>query len=478
MSLIIYVLLVNANAIVQPWYSHEGGVPYKGPKAYIPLAYSLYYYNIFPVYLQPIYDYVIKSDPDRPFPIADSPYDGFKANVIMKNCKKEDIKIFPQDNDLGIVFLIYLSSILYGHFFPAGVLMLHIIIYLSILLFLFHSFWREKMVLVGLLTCLILAANSYIVTFFYQSTFRGVGYPALGAILIFAILLPIIINRPIPEKELWFRIIYSGVAFFIFTVIRCNTVFILFSILFFVLIYGNISKYKRFIRVVITLFILVIPYFSYSGLVTHLRYYYHSKFQLPDTQDNYSGAYHAIWHGVYCGLGDFGEDKGFKWLDESAQNYVHSVKPGISSDYEAEYEIILREKVFSTIWENPVWYLKILFLRFERIFWDKDAIVGAFFRNLKTYAWTIWIYRISLFVFFFCCVFLKKYKELNMFLFFIPTVFTGLFITTAATYEHYQGVIVLYFLPFVFVISFLSQLFIGGVVKITNVTGLFVEARD
>lgn len=484
LCIIVFALFANANrGSLEPMYSHQHGSANQGPLGAIPLAYSLYYYHIFPVYLQPIADYTAstRAKGDWAFPLYDSPYHGGKAKEIFENCKKENIHVMPYYDDLGSVFLIYIASLFHGQFYPTGVLGLHMVIYLSILLFLFHSFYRQKMSLIGLLVCVFLASNTIIVSHFCYNTFTGWGYPLLGALLTFAILLPIVLNRPLSEKELWFRITCAGIVFFIFMTIRSSMVFISLSVLFFVLIYGKLSKYKRLARVGVTLLVLVVPYLGYSNLVTYLRHYYHSKFQLSDPTNNYSGAHHLIWHGIYCGLGDFGQDKGFEWRDKVAEDYAESIKPGVC-EYDdgvlglsdAEYEVILRNKILTTICENPLWYLKILSLRIKRIFWDHEHIVGAFFYywNVKNYSWTVWVYRISLIAFLLLSVLFKKYKELRIYLFFIPTIFTGLFITTAIWPRYCLGVIVLYFLPFVFVVSFLVRVVIDRVTKPRILCGL------
>src|SRR5260221_10132100 len=35
--------------------------------------------------------------------------------------------------------------------------------------------------------------------------------------------------------------------------------------------------------------------------------------------------YHHFWHPVWCGLGDFGDDKGYKWEDVTALAYARPI---------------------------------------------------------------------------------------------------------------------------------------------------------
>ncbi|MFC1675834.1 hypothetical protein ACFL3G_02075 [Planctomycetota bacterium] len=231
------------------------------------------------------------------------------------------------------------------------------------------------------------------------------------------------------------------------------------SILAFVLIYGDVPKRKRLIRTGLTLLILIVPYFVFGKAVLHLRNHYHAKYQKPDTPENYEGAYHLPWHGVYCGLGDFGQDKGFKWLDSNAIQYADSVKPGIKTTDEG-YDAILRNKALLTICKHPFWYAKILLLRIKRLFWECNYINNSIFQSDSGAINSLlrFVFRISLFVFIAVAIRFRKYRELKMYLFFIPAIFTGLFITTAAGMRYYFGALVLYYMPLAFLASFVFQM--------------------
>ena len=461
------ILLLNVSAVSREPYREFYDTNFKTPYLQIynvSLAYSLYFYNIFPVVLMPILNYCAQSK-DYTFPSADSPFYHGKEKIDIKNYQKEDFYIYPAYSDLGMIFVIYLVSMLKGQFLPIGARMFNIVIFLAILLFFFNRFRRIQMTLVGLLICSLLASHRLFISHLYYYAFTGWGYSLLGALLIFAILLPIVINKPLPEASFWLKIVLAGIAFFVFLAIRSDLIFISLSILFFVLIYGNTPLAKRITRFIITALILVTPYFIYSNSITGLRQYYHKKFQLPATQENYSGAHHIIWHGVYCGLGDFGSDKGFKWLDSDALRFANTVKPGIGIE-DKEYEIILRKKVMSTISKNPLWYMKILILRTKQIFFVEVPYTLFGFWVATKVRWISWAFIVSLLVFIFLAILLKKYKELKMYLFFIPSIFTGIFITVAAGARYYYGVLVLYYLPSIFIISFILQGIIDRFIKL------------
>jgi hypothetical protein len=106
-------------------------------------------------------------------------------------------------------------------------------------------------------------------------------------------------------------------------------------------------------------------------------------------------AIHAVWHPVWCGLGDFDTTHGYQWVDEAAASYAHPilrsvyglplpewngerwVYPGRFWDsghryYQMPYEMphyseVLRHKVLGDIASDPAWYGKILARRAWRI---------------------------------------------------------------------------------------------------------------
>ncbi len=62
--------------------------------------------------------------------------------------------------------------------------------------------------------------------------------------------------------------------------------------------------------------------------------------------------HHPFWHTVYCGLGYLNNDYGLKIDDETADNKVRSIKPGVEY-LSPEYENILRTEVFRFAKSHP-----------------------------------------------------------------------------------------------------------------------------
>ena len=110
-------------------------------------------------------------------------------------------------------------------------------------------------------------------------------------------------------------------------------------------------------------------------------------------------AHHELWHPIWCGLGDFGTDRGFQWLDTAA---YAQVIPILRRDYGMtlnwsggyflddhyddarlyrkkvseipEYHEVIRKTVQDTIRDDPLWYAGILWKRLNRILNDQTPI--------------------------------------------------------------------------------------------------------
>ncbi|MBN1894248.1 hypothetical protein JW906_07120, partial [bacterium] len=101
---------------------------------------------------------------------------------------------------------------------------------------------------------------------------------------------------------------------------------------------------------------------------------------------------HLVWHPLFCGLGDFGRDKGYAWDDRVAYRYALPIlnekyglnlkyTQGYALDMDADstgayyakmdvvphYESVLRKKILQDVCGDPLWYPGILLRRLLRI---------------------------------------------------------------------------------------------------------------
>jgi hypothetical protein len=115
--------------------------------------------------------------------------------------------------------------------------------------------------------------------------------------------------------------------------------------------------------------------------------------------DGIRQAHHELWHPIWCGLGDFGTDRGFKWLDTAAYAQVVPILKsdfGITVNWSGgyflddfydesrvyrkkiseipEYHQVIKGIVQDAIGNDPIWYAGILWKRFNRILTDQTPI--------------------------------------------------------------------------------------------------------
>ena len=99
--------------------------------------------------------------------------------------------------------------------------------------------------------------------------------------------------------------------------------------------------------------------------------------------------YHAFWHPLWCGLGDFGTKHGYEWRDKAAAHYA---APIVQERYRALgrepnwsylfwdpiYYEVLADKVRYDITHDPVWYVGVLARRIARVFtWTTPVRLAA-----------------------------------------------------------------------------------------------------
>jgi len=120
------------------------------------------------------------------------------------------------------------------------------------------------------------------------------------------------------------------------------------------------------------------------------------------------GTHHAIWHAIYCGLGDYGGDRGYSWDDEEAFHWATTRDPvtnpvPLPYHYEDGYYLketydgihhiaptdlpaynrLVRARVLNDIRRHPGWYAGILGQRVLAVM--RDATPAA----LAVGPWTL-----------------------------------------------------------------------------------------
>jgi len=100
--------------------------------------------------------------------------------------------------------------------------------------------------------------------------------------------------------------------------------------------------------------------------------------------------YHAFWHPLWCGLGDFGAKHGYEWRDKAAAHYAAPIvleryralgrgEPNWSYLFwDPVYYDVLADKVRYDITHDPLWYIGVLARRVARVFtWTTPVRLAA-----------------------------------------------------------------------------------------------------
>jgi hypothetical protein len=144
-------------------------------------------------------------------------------------------------------------------------------------------------------------------------------------------------------------------------------------------------------------------YFRHKIARTHALVQASGGFPHPDALSPVM--HHYVWFPIWCGLGDYGQDRGFYWLDNRAHAYVKRVlKEKYNLEYPTWYEHawvlpgqfldekrrypklpysvphyfeIIRDNVLGEIRADPLWYLGVLAKRGKAILTEMPEVKVA-----------------------------------------------------------------------------------------------------
>ncbi len=138
------------------------------------------------------------------------------------------------------------------------------------------------------------------------------------------------------------------------------------------------------------------------------------------------GTHHVLWHAIYCGLGDYGSDRGYRWDDRVAYRWATTLDPATNPNplsyhyvrgyyfeetYDGVHHIaptnlpaynrLVRARVLTEIRRDPLWYGRILLHRALAIMRDATpasltlgsntvGIFGAGWLTIPVLAFALW----------------------------------------------------------------------------------------
>ncbi|MBI9067583.1 MAG: hypothetical protein JEZ09_09850 [Salinivirgaceae bacterium] len=340
--------------------------------------YFQYYKNLFPIFIKKPQEYSKKG-----------------AENLLKTRGNEAVMEYKHWTRLGEnsrIFAYYPSAFLNGSAKNPSLKGFNTIVFILALITLFSGFYFIKKPLHGLILTLLINATP----FFHYEVFARENIFALLACTYFLVL-GLNINV-IYKKHAVYKIVIiavlSGIIIGFFSEMRAEIKIVTGSLL---IIYLFSSTLKFRTKIIISSLLIV----SLLGTKKILQNHFNNKFNEAKTiVENHDGhvynglriSGHRLWHPIFCGLGDFGSDKGYEWNDMIAYKYATPIlkeKYGLSFDYTGgyhineyydsaklyykkfddfdEYEEVVKNKVITDIKENPLWYAKILIRRINEI---------------------------------------------------------------------------------------------------------------
>jgi hypothetical protein len=401
------------------------------------------------------------------FPIAilgEKEYSKEDAETLLNTNGNEAIMEYQHWTRLGEnarIWAFYPNGLLKGSAERPSVKAFNAIIFILGLLFCFYGFYKIGKPLEGaILTSAVNLTPFYLYEIYQNENIFGL----LGSVFLIILGLNIFLiysqKRSVNILTTILIVVTSGALIGFSSELRAEIKVILGSL---VLIYLVTNKIKWIAK----LSIIIILIISYSSVKRGIRSYFDNKFaeakQIVEAHNGhvYNGDriyQHKFWHPVFCGLGDFGGDKGYYWDDRVAYNYALPIlkeKYGLDYKYSnkyhldeyyddskkyykkfdeiEEYEMIMKEKVISDIKEDKGWYLNILLNRI----WQAMIFTVPFNSiGILLIAFTIGF------------IVKKKYNHLKLLLISLPLTATPIIIYSqrGTTYNSFYPFIVLVFL--------------------------------
>jgi hypothetical protein len=227
------------------------------------------------------------------------------------------------------------------------------------------------------------------------------GWPITGAMLLLALHIPWMVERPRLTRLTWLLPVAAAVLLATIRTIRSEaSIMALSAIMIYLTLRG--ATWKR--RVVMAMTFVV----TFSLSTRAYSAFFLAKFEkahavmVAHGGTPYTGPlpiYHEVWHPLFCGLGDYDEKHGYAWDDRVAYTYALPIlrEQGLKytwdpSKYTFEesydglgkypiffsesphYHDIIRDKILGDIRSDPLWYLDILRKRALRILTETTPI--------------------------------------------------------------------------------------------------------
>ena len=294
----------------------------------------------------------------------------------------------PRFGDYGKLFTLWPDVWLRGDPAHASPRPFNQLLFISALLAVWWAFWWERRPLLGASIVVLAGSNPFQLFETYHRA-NIFSLPISVALIALAVHLPYLSGRRRLDRRAWAIALASGVALATIREIRIEAAIIALAVI--VTYLAARASWRR--RLVVALAFLA----AWAVTGQAWKAYWDrgfersARFVAQAGGTVFSGGHsfnHALWHAVYCGLGDFGGDRGFTWDDRAAFRWattrdpvtnprplpytyrdgyyleethdgVHHIAP---TDLPA-YNRLMRDRVLDVIRADPLWYAGILLRR-------------------------------------------------------------------------------------------------------------------
>lgn len=361
--------------------------------------------------------------------------------------KMEDYA-YLRTGDLAKIFLLYPHAWYYGTPKRAKLIAFNRLLGVASLLALFISFSLLGHRVFGSALVALLGSNPYQLIELYLRN-NVFGYPIAVASLMLALHAPIILAKR-PSRMVYLLPLVSGAFLASVREVRTEPALIVLSVA--ALYVFAPGAWRRRLILLGTLAL------SYAASAQLWHQYWEYKFEEAHaivsrqggvTFDGRWNHHHAVWHSIWCGLGDFSRSRGYFYSDRAAYRYgipevnrrygTHyrlsprsrllrtrdeSGKHRIKPETLEEYSTVLRDKILGDIWEDPIWYLSVLARRTIRVFTVTTPVRLGFGAQHVDIPFSAWLFLPALLG----LVTLRLWDQALLLAFYLPTSLTAILV--------------------------------------------------
>ena len=294
----------------------------------------------------------------------------------------------PRFGDYGKLFALWPDVWLRGDPRNASATPFNEALFVGSLIAAWWAFWRERRALLGGLVVLFVGSNPFQIleTYLRPNIFS---VPISVALLALAACLPYLSGRRGADARAWITALVAGIALATFREIRMEAAIMAVAVVATWLTMR--APWSR--RLGLAALFVVALAATGKAWASYWSHGFERSARVVEKAGGrvFSGRHslnHEVWHAVYCGLGDFGGDKGFQWDDRLAFRWATTLDPATNpkpipytyrdgyyfeETYDAvhpiaptdlpEYNHLVRDRVLRVVREDPLWYARVLLQR-------------------------------------------------------------------------------------------------------------------